>query len=330
MRLIRKNAHKSRWATLIALVLLTACSGGSDTDGSTEAEETGAAPTEAEATEAAATEAAALGTIVVGSTNFDEQELIAEMYAQSLEQAGFTVERRYQLGNREIVLPALTAGEIDVYPEYAATALEFLNEGAGEASGDPVATTDRLREVFAEEGVDVLEPSEAQDQNTLVVTQETADEHSLTNVSSLQPVAGELVFGGPPECPDRPFCLPGYQETYGLEFSEFRSLDAGGPITAEALSNGEIDVALLFSTDPVITENGWVVLEDDMQLQAADNIVPVIRTEVNNEQATAALDAVSAALTTEGVTEAVGRIRAAEDVATVAQEYLTDAGVLTG
>ena len=106
MRLIRKNAHKSRWATLIALVLLTACSGGSDTDSSTEAEETGAAPTEAEATEAAATEAAALGTIVVGSTNFDEQELIAEMYAQSLEQAGFTVERRYQLGNREIVLPA--------------------------------------------------------------------------------------------------------------------------------------------------------------------------------------------------------------------------------
>ena len=120
MRLIRKNAHKSRWATLIALVLLTACSGGSDTDSSTTAEETGAAATEGEATEAAASEAAELGTIVVGSTNFDEQELIAEMYAQSLEQAGFTVERRYQLGNREIVLPALTAGEIDVYPEYAA------------------------------------------------------------------------------------------------------------------------------------------------------------------------------------------------------------------
>ena len=134
VRLIRKNAHKSRWATLIALVLLTACSGGSDTDSSTEAEETGAARPKRRRPRQPATEAAALGTIVVGSTNFDEQELIAEMYAQSLEQAGFTVERRYQLGNREIVLPALTAGEIDVYPEYAATALEFLNEGAGEAT----------------------------------------------------------------------------------------------------------------------------------------------------------------------------------------------------
>lgn len=372
MRLIRKNAHKSRWAMLIALVLLTACSGGADTAGDTAttdgatpgdtggdvaattpeaatptdtataasapptggteptATEDTAAPTEpdAAAVQAPVNDPGSQGSLVVGSTNFDEQELIAEMYAQALEQAGFTVERRYQLGSREIVLPALTSGEIDVYPEYAATAVEFLNQGAGEASGDPEETTDRLRELFAEQGVDVLQPSAAQDQNTIVVTQETADELGLETVSDLAPVAGELVFGGPPECPDRPFCLPGYADVYGIEFAEFRALDAGGQITVQALASGEIDVALLFSTDPVIQEMGWVILEDDMQLQAADNIVPVIRQEVNNEVATAALDAVSAALTTEGVTEAVGRIRAGEPVDAVATDYLTETAVL--
>ena len=271
------------------------------------------------------------GELVVGSTNFDEQELVAEMYALALEQAGFTVERRYQLGAREVVLPALESGEIDVYPEYVGTALEFLNDGAGEATADTEATTELLREAFAERGVDVLEPAEAQDKNALVVTPETAEEYGLESVSDLADVAGELVLGGPPECPERPLCLPGYEETYGLEFAEFRALDAGGPITIEALESGEIDVALLFSTDGVIAANEWVLLEDDGGLQPAENIVPVIRTEVNDEAATAALDGVSEVLTTEAVTEMIRRIRLdAEDPADVAAEFLAEEGVVTG
>ena len=251
------------------------------------------------------------------------------MYALALEDAGYTVERRYQLGSREVVLPALTSGEIDVYPEYVGTALEFLNEGAGEATGDTEASTELLRERFAEQGVDVLEPSDAQDKNGLVVRQETADTYGLSTVSDLADVAGDLTLGGPPECPERPLCIPGYESAYGVTFGDFRSLDAGGPVTIEALSAGEIDVALLFTTDGVIAANDWVLLDDDQDLQPAENIVPVIRSEANTDAATEALDAVSAVLTTENVTEMIRQLRVdLADPAEVAETFLTDQGVL--
>ncbi len=285
------------------------------------------------ATEEAAGDAPAedVGTIVVGSTNFDEQEIVANMYALALEEAGIDVETRFQLGAREIVLPALEAGEIDTYPEYVGTALEFLNDGAGEATADTDESLELLRGYFADRGVEVLEPSEAEDKNALVVTQETADEHGLATVSDLVDVAGELVFGGPPECPERPLCLIGYEEVYGLQFAEFRALDAGGPITAEALSSGEIDVALLFSTDGVIAANDWVLLEDDQGLQPAENIVPVVRQQVATDAVVEALNAVSEVLTTEGVTELIRRVRLdAEDPATVAEDYLIEHGVIGG
>ncbi|CAN5846012.1 ABC transporter substrate-binding protein [soil metagenome] len=270
-----------------------------------------------------------MGQLVVGSTNFDEQELVAEMYALALEDAGFTVERRYQLGSREVVLPALTSGEIDVYPEYVGTALEFLNEGAGEATGDTEATTELLRERFSEQGIDVLAPSDAQDKNGLVVRPETAEEFGLTTVSDLSGVAEELTLGGPPECPERPLCIPGYEEAYDVSFGDFRALDAGGPVTIEALDSGEIDVALLFTTDGVIAANEWVLLEDDQDLQPAENIVPVIRSEASSEEAIAALDSVSEVLTTENVTEMIRQLRVdLETPADVAQQFLTDEGVL--
>ena len=232
-------------------------------------------------------------------------------------------------GAREVVLPALTSGEIDVYPEYVGTALEFLNEGAGEATGDTEASTELLRERFAEQGVDVLEPSDAQDKNGLVVRQETADTYGLSTVSDLADVVGDLTLGGPPECPERPLCIPGYESAYGVTFGDFRSLDAGGPVTIEALSAGEIDVALLFTTDGVIAANDWVLLDDDQDLQPAENIVPVIRSEANTDAATEALDAVSAVLTTENVTEMIRQLRVdLADPAEVAETFLTDQGVL--
>lgn len=297
-------------AVLVLAMLATACGGETD-DSSTD------------------TGAEELGDITVGSTNFDEQELVAEMYALALEDAGYTVERRYQLGSREVVLPALTSGEIDVYPEYVGTALEFLNEGAGEATGDTAATTELLRERFADQGVDVLEPSDAQDKNGLVVRQETADTYDLSTVSDLADVAGELTLGGPPECPERPLCIPGYEDAYGVTFGDFRSLDAGGPVTIEALDSGEIDVALLFTTDGVIAANDWVLLDDDQDLQPAENIVPVIRSEANTDAATSALNAVSAVLTTANVTEMIRQLRVdLADPGEVAETFLTDQGVL--
>ncbi|HUH07847.1 MAG TPA: ABC transporter substrate-binding protein, partial [Egibacteraceae bacterium] len=288
--MIRKNAHKSRWVAMLALVLLAVACG----------QEPG---------ESAGGEDVERGPVVVGSTNFDEQEIIASMYAAVLEQAGYGVERRFQLGSREVVLPALTGGEIDVYPEYLGTALGFVTGGAVEPTTDSEETAGLLREAFAEDGVEVLEPAPAEDKNGLVVTPETAEEHGLETTSDLEPIAGELVLGGPPECPTRPLCLLGFQETYNLQFADFRSLDPGGPLTVAALENGDIDVALMFTTDGIIAENGWVLLEDDKSLQPVENITPVIRDEVANDEIRSLLNEVSAQLTTEEVTELVRRVR---------------------
>jgi osmoprotectant transport system substrate-binding protein len=319
MRFMRGGARRHAWLpAVIGLALLAAaCGGGSgtDADGGTDA-----------GTEGAEVER---GAVIVGSTNFDEQEIVASMYAAVLEDAGYDVERRFQLGAREIVLPALENGDIDLYPEYVGTALEFLNGGAGEASPDTDETTERLRELFAEKDVEVLEPAPAEDKNGLVVTPETADEHGLTTVSDLEPVAGDLVFGGPPECPERPLCLQGYEDVYGLSFAEFRPLDAGGPVTTAALENGDIDVALMFTTDGLIAEKDWVLLEEDEELQPAENIVPVIRAEVLTDEIRSLLDEVSAQLTTEEVTELVRQVRVdAEDPADVAETWLSEKGLL--
>jgi glycine betaine/choline ABC-type transport system substrate-binding protein len=144
-------------------------------------------------------------------------------------------------------------------------------------------------------------------------------------------VAGQLTFGGPPECPERPFCLPGLQETYGIEFAEFVPLDVGGPLTVQALQNGDIDVALLFSTSSVIVDEGWVVLEDDKGLQAAENITPVVRSDVLDDVITERLNTISAALTTENVTELNGRVEIdGEDPAGVAANFLQSEGLLGG
>jgi len=270
------------------------------------------------------------GEVVVGSTNFAEQEIVANMYADVLEEAGYTVERRFQLGAREVVYPAIEGGDIDVYPEYVGTLLEFLTGGSGEATSDTAETVAKLREQLPEE-LTVLEPADAQDANALVVTPETADEHGLANISDLEAVAGDLVLGGPPECPQRPLCIPGYEETYGITFGEFRPLDAGGPLTVEALDSGDIDVALMFTTQGVIDEKGWVVLQDDGGLQPAENVIPLVRQDVVDDELTGLLNDVSAALTTERLTELNKRVDVdGEEPADVASAFLVEEGILEG
>lgn len=144
-------------------------------------------------------------------------------------------------------------------------------------------------------------------------------------------VASQLTLGGPPECPERPFCIPGLRDVYGIEFGQFVPLDVGGPLTVEALQNGEIDVGLLFSTSSVIVENGWVLLEDDKGLQNAENITPVVRTEVLDDTIAERLNAVSAALDTQTMTELNGRVEVdGEDPAAVAADFLQQQGLLGG
>ena len=244
-------------------------------------------------------------TITVGSTNFSEQVILAELYAQALEGNGYRIERRLNLGSREAVEPALVSGRIDLYPEYLATLLAFVTGGADRGSPDPAATYGSLRQALEPLGISVLDYAPAVNTNGFVVTRSTAEKYQLSKLSDLAPVAPQLVLGGPPECPLRPFCLTGLRATYGIDFKDFRVLDTGGPLTVAALEGGQVDVALLFSTDPLIRSKQFVLLADDRSLQLADNVAPVVRTDLLNRAPAdfqTLLNGVSAKLTTDELT----------------------------
>jgi osmoprotectant transport system substrate-binding protein len=244
------------------------------------------------------TPAAAKGTITVGGFAFSEGSVLAELYGQALQHAGYTVNFKLNLGNREVVAPALKSGQIDMYVGYAATDLEFYDGGAGEATGDAVATTAKLNSHLSSLNLVALTPSNTVDQNAFAVTKATADKYSLTKLSDLAPVASQFVLGAGPECKTRPFCLPGLQTTYGLHFKDFKTLDTDGPLTRAALKSGAIQIGLVFSSDSDLKTLGLVVLQDDKHLEAADNVVPILRTAVATDDAKTVLNNVSAKLTT--------------------------------
>src|SRR5262249_34701587 len=151
---------------------------------------------------------------------------------------------KLNLGNREAIEPAMERGAVDLYPGYAASELEFLDGGRGEASGDLSATLSKLNGYLARRALRAMQPAPAVNTNGFAVTRATANHYNLRRISDLQPVAGMLTLGGPPECPSRPYCQLGLQRTYGLNFKGFRALDAAGPLTEAALEKGDVDVAL--------------------------------------------------------------------------------------
>jgi osmoprotectant transport system substrate-binding protein len=271
----------------------------------------------------------ASGEITVGAVTFAENQIVAEMYAQVLEDAGYTVGRRFNFQNREALQPDMRSGTIDLAPEYLASLLTTLDPEA-EPSPDSEDNVSELQRRLEDAGLTLLQPSEANNTNALVVDSATADRFRLEKVSDLEPVASTLVFGGPPECPERRFCLQGLRDVYGLRFKEFRPLDAGGPLTAAALSSERIDVALLFTTSGIIAERGWVVLEDDGGLQAADNITPLARSDVVTQELADLIDAVSASLTTETMTALNARVEVRnEDFREVASDFLQQEQLLS-
>ena len=217
--------------------------------------------------------------ITIASFDFPESELLAELYGKALSGGGYDVESVHRAGPRELVEPALARGLVEVVPEYAGTAVEFLSLGAVDGSADPADNHGALERALAGRDLVALAPAGAEDRNTLVVTEETATRFGLRDVSDLLAAAPRLRFGGPPECPTRPLCLPGLEETYGLRFREFLPLDSGGPLTVEALQADLVDVALLFTTDPAIGP-GLVALDDDRGLQPAENVTPIVHREV--------------------------------------------------
>jgi osmoprotectant transport system substrate-binding protein len=269
------------------------------------------------------------GTIVVGvSGAFAENQLVAEMYAQVLENAGYTVERQLDLGSREVSDAALFGGQIDVKPEYLAYELPKLDESA-DTTGTAEEVFPRVQQAAQAKDLTALQFSPANSTNVFVVTPDTASQNNLTNMSSLAPVAGDMTFGAPPDCDTNFACKQGLQEVYGITFKEIKPLDFGGPQTVAAVESGAVDVGELFSLDPTITQKGWVVLQDDKSLQPAGNFFPLIRTEVVNDEVTQLLDGVSAAMTTDGMLALVGRVQVdKEDVAAVATDFLQQSGLL--
>src|SRR3954453_6849351 len=188
--------------------------------------------------------------ITMAAFNFPESAILANIYGKALQPKGYSVTYKPNLGTREVVQPALLKGDIDSYISYAASELNFLEKGA--ASSDVQQTATKLRDLYAPKGISVLDTSPAIDANAFAVTKATADKFGLKKMSDLAAHAPQMTLGGPPECPTRPFCQPGLEQTYGLKFKSFKALDTGGPLSKNALSNGDVDVALILSSDGAV------------------------------------------------------------------------------
>ncbi|HYM97821.1 MAG TPA: ABC transporter substrate-binding protein [Candidatus Sulfotelmatobacter sp.] len=263
------------------------------------------------------------GTVTVGGFNFPESSILAELYGQALAHDGYTVNYKLLLGTREVVAPAIKNGSIDLYPGYAATELEYYNQGAGEASGDVTATTAKLNSHLSSLGLVALNPSNAVDQNAFAVTKATASQYSLTKLSDLAAIGDKLVLGAGPECPTRPFCQPGLEKTYGIHFKDFKALDTEGPLTRAAFKNGSIQVGLVFSSDADLNQLGLVVLQDDKHLENADNVVPIMRTAVASDEVKSVLNKIDAGLSTADLVQMNGQVELLhQDADAVAKAYL--------
>ena len=264
--------------------------------------------------------------ITIGSANFPENQLLAEMYAQALEAKDVTVTRKFNIGARELYLKALKDGSIDMIPEYNGALLAALSPNGEVAQG--VTTTEQVDaelEKVLPSGLQMLKSSPAEDKDTLTVTSDTADKYSLKTIDDLKPVASKFVVGAGPEFKTRYQGLVGLDKVYGLTFKSFKSLDPGGPLTKAALNKGQIQVANIFSTDSSIQTDNLVVLDDTKNLFLAQNITPVLTESKVKGDVESTVDAVSAALTTEDLTKYLAEVAVdKKSYETVAKEFLSD------
>lgn len=246
---------------------------------------------------------AAHDAVVVASFDFAESELVGEIYAEALERAGVPVRRELGLGPRELVLPALRAGLVDVVPEYLGTALSTVDPAAPPARDVPLALRE-LRAALRPDRLQALEPAAAQNANGLAVTRATADRLGLRRTSDLRAPAGELTIAGPAECPHRPYCLPGLAQRYGIRFGSFVAYPSESQ-RITALEQGVVDVAVVFTTDGVLADRSLVLLADDRRLQPSEQLLPVVSDRalaLGGNRLRMTLDAVSARLDSAGLT----------------------------
>ncbi len=273
-----RRAGLARTLTALALVAtplgLAAC--GDDEESSSTKP---AATTAASSTAIAKNDANAATTITLGSKNFTEQQVLGEVYAQSLEAAGYTVKRDFGQGDEKAALGALKAKEIDAYPEYTGTALgSFFEVPGDEIPKDPTQAYELVQTNFEKEGISALSPTPFTSSNEVAVTKETADKFGLTNISDLAKVDDQLTLYGSPECRSRIDCLKGLEDVYGLEFKKFTPVDIS--LRHEVLTSGKADVSIVFTTDPQIARDGFVLLKDDKTMFPPYNSTLLVRQDV--------------------------------------------------
>jgi osmoprotectant transport system substrate-binding protein len=268
-------------------------------------------------------------TLTIGSANFPENVLLAEIYAQALEAKGAKITRKLNIGSREVYYKALTDGEIQLLPEYTNSLLSFVLKAKGQSPTAKNVTeqVDALKAALPDT-LTVLTPSTAEDKDVIVCNKETADKYSLKTLSDLAKVSGDIVIGGPPEFAQRsPFGIPGFKSTYGATFKAFKPLEIGPPI-ADALKSNAIQCGNLFSTMSVITTNGFVTLEDDKVIVPNEAVLPLIAKDKATPAVQAALDAVDTKLDTAQLKAMMVKVEVdAADPAKVATDWLKDNGL---
>lgn len=264
--------------------------------------------------------------LVVGSQGYYSNEVIAELYAQALEAGGYTVDRQYQIGQREVYLPELESGNIDVFPEYIGSLLQALKPDAASGTVDTVYAD--LESVIPE-GLTALAPAEASDQNSWTVTKALADKYSLTDIASLKNVTEPLTVGGNAELETRPYGPATLTSKYGIPIAGFTSIeDGGGPLTVKALVDDQIQLTNIYTADPNIKTNDLVALDDPDGLFFPDNVTAIVSDKVD-EDARAIIDKVNSALSADDLvslnSQSVNDKMSSEDIATA---WLADKGLV--
>jgi osmoprotectant transport system substrate-binding protein len=264
--------------------------------------------------------------VVVGSANFPEDELLAEIYIQALQAKGIKVTPKLSIGAREVYYPQIQKGAISIIPEYNGALLT--------TSVDPSSTAATTAEVDAAlraklpSTLEILNPASAQDKDSVTVTQATAAKYHLTSIADLAPYAKNMVFGGPPEFKTRADGLPGLMKNYGLTFKGFDPLDESGPLTLAALAGGKVQAADVFTTTPQIVSDHLVSLADPKANFAAQNVVPLVYKPAANATIVDTLNAISAKLTTQALLQMdVAVISQHANYATVAAGFLKAEGL---
>ncbi len=262
--------------------------------------------------------------ITIGSANFSESVLLADIYGAALKAKGVTVTEKPKIGSREVYIPALKDGSIDLIPEYSGTLLAYFDKNSTAASSDDIYKA--LPAAIGSE-LKVLDQSQAQDKDSIAVTEATASKYNLKTIADLKAHAADLTLGGAPEFKTRADGVPGLKSDYDVVFGTFKTLDAGGPLTVAGLKNGQVDAADVFTTDPSIAANKFVVLGDPKNLYTAQNVLPLISAKKATPTVTAALDAVSAKLTTDTLVELNAKVASGTDPEKVADDWLKAQGL---